>query len=325
MTLIPDTLGLRAAGHPAAAAAAVTGAAAQKVTVCPARRCRNGRTAAYSGNVEETRPPLLGAGRHGVREAVRHGDHRGAGADARWRAALRRRRPKTACCRFWRPRCCAASHAGLRGVPRLTDVDTSLALLGAVGGQGRPLGAGYPDQPRAAAVRRYPPAAGGGRCAARCFTLRRCWCGWGRCACPCRAAAGWGPARWISIWTAWPAMGAQIEFAADAVGIAPGPGGCTARTLRCGCPAWAPPRTLLMAAACAQGTTVLRGGRLRAGGGGPGRLFERLRGAHHRGGHAGGGHPRPGRWAGRLHLYPGARPHRRRHLRRRGGVRRGRT
>lgn len=94
----------------------------------------------------------------------------------------------------------------LRDVPRLADVDTSLALLDAVGARVRRCGADLCTRPAtvsAATSRSIWP----GPCAARYFISRRCSAASAMCACRCPGAAASARGPWTSTWPGWPPWG----------------------------------------------------------------------------------------------------------------------
>ena len=145
----------------------------------------------------------------------------------------------------------------LRDGPRLADVDTSLALLDAVGGPGAALRGGPLHPSRGPPLRRHPGASGRGHAQlgilSRAAALPRRLCA--------PAAAGGcrlGP-RPVDIHLAGlAAMGAEVELEGIAVTLRrTGPLHGVDFTLRL--PSVGATMTLLMAACCAAGQTVLRG------------------------------------------------------------------
>ena len=147
----------------------------------------------------------------------------------------------------------------LRGVPDLADVDTSLALLQAVGAGASRHG---PDLctlpvPAAALCGEIPPALAGAM-RSSVFYLAPLLCRAGMVRLPLPGGCRLGP-RPVDIHLAGlAAMGAQVELEGEAVTLRRfGPLRGTDFTLRL--PSVGATATLLMAACCAMGTTVLRG------------------------------------------------------------------
>ena len=145
----------------------------------------------------------------------------------------------------------------LHRLPRLADIDTSLALLRAVGAAAARRGQDVVTRPAAALSGDIPPAlAGAMRSSVFYLAPLLCRAGWVRLPLPggCRL----GP-RPVDIHLAGlAAMGATVEIGAGTVVLRRrGPLRGVDFTLRL--PSVGATETLLMAAACAQGATVLRG------------------------------------------------------------------
>lgn len=144
----------------------------------------------------------------------------------------------------------------LRGVPRLSDVDASLALLRSVGAN--PLRRG-PDilLPPADVTGCVPPGPAGAM-RGSVFYLAPLLVRAGRVKMPLPGGCRLGP-RPIDIHLAGlGAMGAEITESPDSVSLAC-PGGLQGTEFVLRLPSVGATLTLLMAAACARGTTVLRG------------------------------------------------------------------
>ena len=147
----------------------------------------------------------------------------------------------------------------LRGVPCLADVDTSLALLRAVGAKAVRRGADLCTQPAAPdALCGEIPEALAGAMRSSVFYLAPLLCRAGSVRLPLPGGCRLGP-RPVDIHLAGlAAMGAQVELEGDAVTLRRlGPLRGVDFTLRL--PSVGATMTLLLAACCAQGTTVLRG------------------------------------------------------------------
>lgn len=147
----------------------------------------------------------------------------------------------------------------LRGVPELADVDTSLALLAAVGARAARHGPDLCTLPVPAADlcgEIPPPLAGAMRSSV--FYLAPLLCRAGTVRLPLPGGCRLGP-RPVDIHLAGlAAMGAQVELEGEAVTLRRfGPLRGTDFALRL--PSVGATMTLLMAACCAMGTTVLRG------------------------------------------------------------------
>lgn len=145
----------------------------------------------------------------------------------------------------------------LRHVPRLRDVDTSLALLGAVGAGACRRGQDIITRPSASLNGCIPPQAAGAM-RGSVFYLAPLLCRVGAVRLPLPGGCSLGP-RPIDIHLAGlAAMGARVEVDADAVCLRrAGPLRGADFTLRL--PSVGATLTLMMAACCAAGTTVLRG------------------------------------------------------------------
>lgn len=144
----------------------------------------------------------------------------------------------------------------LRGVPRLSDVDASLALLRAVGAS--PVRRG-PDilLPPATVTGQVPPELAGAM-RGSVFYLAPLLVRAGRVEMPLPGGCRLGP-RPIDIHLAGlGAMGADVTESADSVRLSC-PGGLQGTEFTLRLPSVGATLTLLMAAACARGTTVLRG------------------------------------------------------------------
>ena len=147
----------------------------------------------------------------------------------------------------------------LCGVPRLADVDTSLALLRAVGAKAVRKGADLCTQPAAPeALCGEIPEALAGAMRSSVFYLAPLLCRAGSVRLPLPGGCRLGP-RPVDIHLAGlAAMGAQVELEGEAVTLRRlGPLRGVDFTLRL--PSVGATMTLLLAACCAQGTTVLRG------------------------------------------------------------------
>lgn len=147
----------------------------------------------------------------------------------------------------------------LCGVPALADVDTSLALLRAVGAKAARSGADLCTQPAAPdALCGEIPETLAGAMRSSVFYLAPLLCRTGRVRLPLPGGCRLGP-RPVDIHLAGlAAMGAQVELEGDAVTLRRlGPLRGVDFTLRL--PSVGATMTLLLAACCAQGTTVLRG------------------------------------------------------------------
>ncbi len=147
----------------------------------------------------------------------------------------------------------------LRGVPALSDVDTSLALLRAVGAPAERRGADLytrPVTPGTLCGEIPPPLAGAMRSSV--FYLAPLLCRAGMVRLPLPGGCRLGP-RPVDIHLAGlAAMGARVELEGEAVTLRRfGPLQAVDFTLRL--PSVGATMTLLMAACCAMGTTVLRG------------------------------------------------------------------
>lgn len=147
----------------------------------------------------------------------------------------------------------------LRGVPDLSDVDTSLALLRAVGAQAERRGRDLytrPVPPRSLCGEIPAPLAGAMRSSV--FYLAPLLCRAGMVRLPLPGGCRLGP-RPVDIHLAGlAAMGARVELEGEAVTLRRcGPLQAVDFTLRL--PSVGATMTLLMAACCAMGTTVLRG------------------------------------------------------------------
>ncbi len=147
----------------------------------------------------------------------------------------------------------------LCGVPRLADVDTSLALLQAVGAKAVRDGADICTQPAPAdALCGEIPEPLAGAMRSSVFYLAPLLCRTGSVRLPLPGGCRLGP-RPVDIHLAGlAAMGAQVQLEGDAVTLRRfGPLRGVDFSLRL--PSVGATMTLLMAACCAQGTTVLRG------------------------------------------------------------------
>ena len=146
----------------------------------------------------------------------------------------------------------------LRDVPRLADVDTSLALLDAVGARVRALRGGPLHPSRGPSLRRHSRSIWPGPCAARCSISAPLLCRVGYVRLPLPGGCRLGP-RPVDIHLAGlAAMGAEVELEGIAVTLRrTGPLHGVDFTLRL--PSVGATMTLLMAACCAAGQTVLRG------------------------------------------------------------------
>ena len=147
----------------------------------------------------------------------------------------------------------------LCGVPRLADVDTSLALLRTVGAKAVRKGADLCTQPAAPeALCGEIPEALAGAMRSSVFYLAPLLCRAGSVRLPLPGGCRLGP-RPVDIHLAGlAAMGAQVELEGEAVTLRRlGPLRGVDFTLRL--PSVGATITLLLAACCAQGTTVLRG------------------------------------------------------------------
>ena len=147
----------------------------------------------------------------------------------------------------------------LRGVPELSDVDTSLALLQAVGAKAARHGSDLCTLPvHASALCGKIPAHLAGAMRSSVFYLAPLLCRAGMVRLPLPGGCRLGP-RPVDIHLAGlAAMGARVELEGDAVTLRRfGPLQGVDFTLRL--PSVGATMTLLMAACCAMGTTVLRG------------------------------------------------------------------
>lgn len=145
----------------------------------------------------------------------------------------------------------------LRGVPRLTDVDTSLALLTAVGAKAARCGRDVLTAPVPLLGGDIPPHLAGAM-RSSVFYLAPLLVRAGQVRLPMPGGCRLGPRPVDIHLDGLAAMGVQIEFAADAVVLRrAGRLHGTDFTLRL--PSVGATETLLMAASCAEGTTVLRG------------------------------------------------------------------
>lgn len=145
----------------------------------------------------------------------------------------------------------------LRGVPALADVDTSLALLQAVGADARRCGADICTRPTDALCGEIPDYLAGAM-RSSVFYLAPLLCRSGYVRLPLPGGCRLGP-RPVDIHLAGlAAMGAEVELEGIAVTLRrKGPLHGVDFTLRL--PSVGATMTLLMAACCAQGRTVLRG------------------------------------------------------------------
>ncbi|WP_294497599.1 UDP-N-acetylglucosamine 1-carboxyvinyltransferase [uncultured Gemmiger sp.] len=145
----------------------------------------------------------------------------------------------------------------LRGVPRLTDVDTSLALLTAVGARAAWCGRDVVTAPVPVLGGDIPPRLAGAM-RSSVFYLAPLLVRAGQVRLPVPGGCRLGPRPVDIHLDGLAAMGARVEVGADAVTLRrAGRLQGTDFTLRL--PSVGATETLLMAAACAQGTTVLRG------------------------------------------------------------------
>ena len=145
----------------------------------------------------------------------------------------------------------------LRGVPRLTDVDTSLALLTAVGARAGRVGQDIVTRPQPLLLGEIPPRLAGAM-RSSVFYLAPLLVRVGQVRLPMPGGCRLGPRPVDIHLDGLCAMGAQAEYQADAVVLRrAGRLQGTDFTLRL--PSVGATETLLMAASCAQGTTVLRG------------------------------------------------------------------
>lgn len=145
----------------------------------------------------------------------------------------------------------------LRGVPRLTDVDTSLALLGAVGAKAARWGRDILTSPVPLLYGDIPPRLAGAM-RSSVFYFAPLLVRVGQVRMPMPGGCRLGPRPVDIHLDGLAAMGAQIEFAADAV-VLRRAGRLHGADFTLRLPSVGATETLLMAAACAQGTTVLRG------------------------------------------------------------------
>ena len=91
-------------------------------------------------------------------------------------------------------------------MPALADVDTSLALLQAVGADAQRCGADICTRPADALCGEIPDyLAGAMRSSVFYLAPLLCRAGYVRLA--CRAAAAWGRVLWLSTWPGWPPWG----------------------------------------------------------------------------------------------------------------------
>ena len=200
----------------------------------------------------------------------------------------------------------------LRGVPPLADVRASLALLEAVGAAVRFAGGCVYTAPRPVSGRVPPGPAAAMR--GSVFYLAPLLVRAGRVELPLPGGCCLGP-RPIDIHLdGLSAMGAHVETRPAAVALRRrGALHAVDYTLRL--PSVGATLTLMMAAACAQGHSILRGRGLRTGDRRCRRLPQRGWGTDRRRGHAGAAHRRRGRAApGGACRHAAAGPHRGRHL-----------
>lgn len=145
----------------------------------------------------------------------------------------------------------------LHSVPRLTDVDTSLALLAAVGARAARCGRDVLTNPVPLLCGDIPPRLAGAM-RSSVFYLAPLLVRAGQVRLPGTGGCRLGP-RPVDIHLAGlAAMGAQIEFESSAV-VLRRAGRLRGADFTLRLPSVGATETLLMAASCAQGTTVLRG------------------------------------------------------------------
>ena len=144
----------------------------------------------------------------------------------------------------------------LVGTPRLTDVDTSLALLTAVGAKAARCGRDVLTRPTPLLCGDIPPRLAGAM-RSSVFYLAPLLVRAGQVRLPMPGGCRLGP-RPVDIHLAGlSAMGAQVEYQADAV-VLRRAGRLQGADFTLRLPSVGATETLLMAASCAQGTTVLR-------------------------------------------------------------------